>query len=200
MPRTLCFETICVENRILKNLSYHEARLNHTRSALYGFTDPWNLSELLSIPDSLENGLYKCRVAYEREIDNIKWELYAPRTIRKIRRVYHDTIDYAFKYDDRAALNMLFEQRGNADEILIIKNKLVTDSCYCNTAFFDGKRWFTPSAPLLHGTQRAFLLDNGTLEEAEIKEDAIFGFSHIKLFNAMIKWENASALDIDTIA
>jgi 4-amino-4-deoxychorismate lyase len=200
MPRTLCFETICVENRVLKNLSYHEARLNHTRSALYGFTDFWNLSELLLIPDSLENRLYKCRVAYEREIDNIKWEVYTPRTIRKIQRVYHDTIDYAFKYDDRAVLNTLFAQRGNADEILIIKNKLVTDSCYCNTAFFNGKRWLTPSAPLLHGTQRAFLLDNGTLEEAEIKEDAISGFSHIKLFNAMIKWENAPALDIDTIA
>ena len=200
MPHTLCFETICVENRVLKNLSYHEARLNHTRSALYGFTDSWNLSELLTLPDLLENGLYKCRVAYEREIDNIKWELYAPRTIRKIQRVYHDTIDYAFKYDDRAALNTLFAQRGNADEILIIKNKMVTDSCYCNTAFFDGKRWITPSAPLLHGTQRAFLLDNGTLEEAEIKEDAISGFSHIKLFNAMINWENAPALDIDTIA
>ncbi|KAA6440963.1 hypothetical protein FEM33_04670 [Dyadobacter flavalbus] len=200
MSRKLCFETICVENRILKNHSYHEARLNKTRRELWGFTDYWNLTDLIAIPDSLGNEMHKCRLAYENEIDHIKWELYAPRTIRKIQRVYHDTVDYAFKYDDRTELNMLFAQRGNADEILIIKNKMVTDSCFCNTAFYDGEKWLTPAAPLLQGTQRAFLLDNGMIQEAEIREENISGFSHIKLFNAMINWENAPILDIDVIA
>ena len=62
----LCFETICVENRQLKNLPYHEARLNKTRRELWGYDDNWDLSELLEIPDSVDGRMHKCRVAYEK--------------------------------------------------------------------------------------------------------------------------------------
>lgn len=200
MSHTLCFETICVENRQLKNLSYHEARLNRTRRELWGYQDHWSLAELIEIPDSIENEMYKCRLAFNEEIDNIKWEPYNRRTIRKIQRVYHESIDYSFKYEDRTELNTLFAQRNDADEILIIKNGMVTDSLYCNVAFSDGEQWFTPSTPLLPGTQRAFLLDSGIIQEADISETDIPKYRWIKLFNAMVSWENAPELAIDTIA
>jgi 4-amino-4-deoxychorismate lyase len=115
MSHTLCFETICVENRQLKNLAYHEARLNKTRKELWGYQDHWNLSELIEIPDSVENEMYKCRLAYDEEIDNIKWEPYPRRTICKIRRVYHETIDYSFKYEDRAEHTFCATQRCRRD-------------------------------------------------------------------------------------
>jgi 4-amino-4-deoxychorismate lyase len=200
MSHTLCFETICVENRQLKNLSYHEARLNRTRKELWGFDDHWNLSELIEIPDSIDYETYKCRLAYHDGIDNIKWEPYTRRTIHKIQRVYHDSVDYRFKYDDRTELNTLFAQRKDADEILIIKNGMITDSLYCNAAFFDGKQWYTPSTPLLPGTQRAFLLDSGIIKEAKISESDLPKYSKVKLFNAMLNWENAVVLDVGSIA
>lgn len=196
----LCFETICVENRLFKNLSYHEARLNKTRHGLYGYTDFWNLSELLVIPESVDSGMHKCRVSYSDGVDVIKWEPYSRRSIRKIRRVYHDEIDYSYKYDNRDTLDTLFAERGDADEILIIKKGLVTDSNYCNVAFLDRTRWLTPHAPLLPGTQRAFLLDNRMIEAAEIREKDIPAFSHIRLFNAMMDWEHAVTLEVSLIA
>jgi 4-amino-4-deoxychorismate lyase len=199
MSHTLCIETICVKNRELKNLHYHQARLNKTRQELWGYSDQWNLSELILIPDSIENELYKCRLAYGKEIDNIKWEPYSPRTIRKIRKVYDDTIDYSYKYDSRDELNTLFAQRQDAEEILIIKNGLVTDSFYCNVAFLDGENWFTPTTSLLPGTQRALLLDSGIISERDITENDIQNYSHIKLFNAMVGWENAAMLPVHAI-
>jgi 4-amino-4-deoxychorismate lyase len=199
MSHTLCFETICVENRQLKNLSYHEARLNKTRKALWGYQDHWNLSELIEIPDSVDSDMYKCRLAYNEEIDNIKWEPYTRRTIRKIQRVYHETIDYSFKYEDRAELNTLFAQRSDADEILIIKKGMVTDSLYCNVAFSDGEQWYTPSTPLLPGTQRAFLLDEGIIQEADISEKDLSKYRWVKFFNAMVNWENSPELAVELI-
>ena len=199
MSHTLCFETICCENRQLKNLSYHEARLNKTRRELWGFTDPWNLSELIIIPDSLGNEIHKCRLSYGKDIEIIKWEPYTQRTIHKIQRVYHDNIDYRYKYEDRNELNSLYAQRKDADDILIIKDGLVTDSYYCNVAFFDGNAWLTPNSPLLPGTQRAFLLDSGIIKEAEIRESDLGKFSKVRLFNAMIDWEKAVELEVDCI-
>jgi 4-amino-4-deoxychorismate lyase len=199
MSHTPCFETICCENRQLKNLSYHEARLNKTRRELWGFTDHWNLRELIIIPDSVGNEMHKCRLSYAQEIGVIKWEPYTPRTISKIQRVYHESIDYHYKYEDRNELNTLFAQRNEADEILIIKNGLVTDSFYCNVAFYDGSSWLTPDSPLLPGTQRAFLLDSGVIKEERIGEDDLGNFSRIRLFNAMIGWEDAAELGVDSI-
>jgi 4-amino-4-deoxychorismate lyase len=191
----LCIETIAVENRQLKNLEYHEARLNKTRHELWGYTDHWNLTDLIVIPDSITSDLHKCRLAYGKGIDNIKWELYTPRTIRKIQRVYQDSVDYSFKFNDRPELNTLFAQRNDADEILIIKRGMVTDSFFCNVAFLNGDKWYTPDTFLLPGTQRAFLLDSGVIEEAGISENDIFNYSHIRLFNAMVDWENAPILE-----
>jgi 4-amino-4-deoxychorismate lyase len=196
----LCFETICVENRQLKNLSYHEARLNKTRRELWKCTDTWDLSTLLEIPDAIDENIHKCRVAYDQQIAQIKWEPYSRRSIRKIQRVYHDEIDYQYKYDNRDTLNTLFAQRGDADEILIIKKGLVTDSNYCNVAFYDGNQWLTPASPLLPGTQRAFLLDQGIIKTADILESDIGSFTQIKLFNAMVDWTHAATLDVSLIA
>lgn len=199
MPSTLCIETIAVENRVLKNLKYHEARLNKTRHELYGYADDWDLSEMIAVPDSIGNELYKCRLAYSKKIDNIKWESYAPRVIKKIKRVYSDSIDYGYKYDNRDALNTLFAQRGDADEILVIKQGMVTDTLYCNVAFLEGNKWYTPETYLLPGTQRAYLLDAGIIEERAIPESELEKYSHIRLFNAMVGWEKAPTIAVAMI-
>ncbi|KQS23804.1 aminotransferase class IV [Dyadobacter sp. Leaf189] len=195
----LCIETICVENRKLKNLAYHEARLNKTRKKLWGYTDHWNLAEMLEIPETVSDEMHKCRLAYSKEIDNIKWEPQTLRTVKSIRRVYSDTVDYSYKYDKREELNTLFAQRKESDEILIIKNGWVTDAYYYNVAFSDGKDWFTPTTCLLPGTKRAYLLDQGIIREREISETDIFSYNTVRLFNAMINWETAPEIDTKLI-
>jgi 4-amino-4-deoxychorismate lyase len=199
MLQRLCIETIAVENRQFKNIRYHEARLNKTRSELWGYNDAWNLSKLIQIPAFVTDALHKCRIAYGSEVDNIRWEPYIARTIRTIRIVYDNEIDYTYKYDERTHLNALFAQRGNADEILIIKNGMVTDTYVHNVALFDGSKWFTPDTCLLKGTQRAGLLDNGMIEPCIIYEKDLQKYSHIRLFNAMIGWEEAPVLEVSSM-
>ena len=199
MSHTLCIETIAVEKRQFKNIGYHQARLNKTRRELWGYEDDWDLSELIRIPDSVDDNLFKCRLAYGKEVDHIKWELYKPRQISKIQKVYQDEIDYAFKYEQRPELDSLYAQRKDAGEILIIRKGMVTDAFYCNVAFFDESNWFTPDTYLLPGTQRAFLLDSGTIKETKISEKDISSYSQIRLFNAMVGWEKAPIISIGMI-
>jgi 4-amino-4-deoxychorismate lyase len=198
MSHSLCIETICVENRQLKNVAYHEARLHKTRSDLWGLTDSWKLTDL-TVPAWVTNDRHKLRIAYGREIEDIRWELHVPRMIRSIKTVNDDQVDYAYKYNDRSKLNALFDQRGECDEILIIKKGMVSDSFFFNVAFFDGIKWLTPDTNLLPGTQRANLLHTGVIEEASITAKQIRDFSHIRLFNALIDWERAPELTIDLV-
>ncbi|REA56369.1 hypothetical protein DSL64_27120 [Dyadobacter luteus] len=199
MLQRLCIETIAVEYRQFKNLGYHEARLNKTRNELWGFSDTWDLAQMIRIPDSVSDALYKCRIAYGSEIDNVQWELYVPRIIKTIKLVYDNKIDYTYKYDKRPELNVLFEQRGDAHEILIIKNGMVTDTYVHNVALFDGSKWFTPDTCLLKGTQRASLLDKGIIKTCSISEKDLQKYSHIRLFNAMIGWEEAPVLEVSSM-
>ena len=66
-------------------------------------------------------------------------------------------------------MNSLFQIRQDKDDILIVKNGLLTDTSIANIALYDGNDWYTPLHPLLKGTKRAELLDKGVLKEKEIK-------------------------------
>jgi Aminotransferase class IV. len=60
---------------------------------------------------------------------------------------------------------------------------------------FDGKDWFTPKLPLLRGTCRTALIDNGIIKEKDIRPEELSSYSFVRLFNAMIKW---GALEFST--
>lgn len=151
-----------------------------------GYSVHYDLASLIKAPD---NKLYRCRVIYDAESCTIEYIPYQKRTIRKLQLVQADELDYALKYADRRSLDALFMQKGDADDILIVKNSLVTDTSIANIAFFDGRRWLTPLHPLLKGTTRARLLDEKKIFEREIHLDDIDKFSHFALLNAMIGFE-----------
>ncbi|GAB3170313.1 hypothetical protein GCM10027291_21870 [Telluribacter humicola] len=157
------------------------------------------MADLLSVPDSLSTGTYKCRLTYGEQVESIEWEPYTPRPIRSLQVVHDVSIDYGHKYRDRQQLNALAEQRGTCDDVLIVQQGLVTDTSYCNVAFYDGEQWLTPSTPLLPGTQRAFLLDQGIIEEAPIRVEELDRYSEVKLFNAMLSWEEGPVLSTSQI-
>lgn len=199
-PPPLCFETICVQQRQFSELlRYHEARLNRTRAALWNVFEPIDLASALIIPEDLGLEKYKCRVTYGRDIVNIEWEKYQPRAIQSLRLVEDNAIDYAFKYKNREALNTLHAQRGHCDDVLIVKNGLITDTSYANVAFFDGNKWYTPFRPLLPGTRRAYLVDEMVLVPKEIKVDDLLQYSAVKLFNAMVGWAEGSVMEVNKI-
>ena len=100
-----------------------------------------------------------------------------------------DHLDYRLKYADRTELDQLFLKRGEADDILIIQNGLVTDTSIANIAFFDGDKWITPKEPLLKGTTRARLLDEKKIFEQDIKIADLGKFTEFALMNAMIGFD-----------
>ena len=112
-----------------------------------------------------------------------------------LQLVYSDDIDYTYKSTDREALNRLFACRGERDDILIVRRGLLTDTSIANIALFDGKDWFTPKLPLLRGTCRTALIDNGIIKEKDIRPEELSSYSFVRLFNAMIKW---GALEFST--
>jgi 4-amino-4-deoxychorismate lyase len=89
---------------------------------------PLSLADFLHIPEECRQGLFKCRVTYGPDIESIEFEPYRKRTVRSLKLVVSDEIEYSFKFKDRSALEALFAQRGDCDDIIIVKNGLVTDS------------------------------------------------------------------------
>lgn len=149
------------------------------------------LRETIRIPADLGLGLHKCRIVYDTEIRDIAFLPYTPKAIKSLALISADDIGYDFKFEDRSHLNHLYQQRGNCDDILIVKDGCLTDSYYCNIAAWDGQKWLTPHRPLLAGTCRARLLSEGVIQEAELRPKDLKHFSHIRLVNAMLGWEHA---------
>ena len=143
------------------------------------------LQDLITPKDSMS--LFKARVVYGTHgVELVEYAPYSMRQISTLKIVHDDTISYSYKCTDRSVLNALTAQKADCDEIIIVKNNLITDTSFTNLAIFDGNSWLTPKHPLLHGTRRALLLDNGLIKEADITVDDLMKAKRIRLFNAMI--------------
>lgn len=172
------FETIKCEDEDIYNIHYHNKRVSNTISKNL------DLNEYIYPPNEK---LLKCKVIYNEEgIKEVSFQEYTKREINSFKLIYDDTIEYSKKSVERKDINKLFEKKENADEIIIIKNNLVTDTSIANIAIYDGTSWLTPKKPLLYGTTRARFLENKELIEANITVDMLLKSKRIALLNAMI--------------
>jgi 4-amino-4-deoxychorismate lyase len=78
-------------------------------------------------------------------------------------------------------------------------NGHITDTTFTNLAFHTGSEWITPVKPLLAGTRRAALIKQKIIVTASIREENIFNYLTIRLFNALLPWEEAIELPISAI-
>jgi 4-amino-4-deoxychorismate lyase len=177
-------ETIKLLDGEFYNLEYHQQRLSNTCSH-FKLTD-FKLHLFLKDQTIPRKGLYKCRIVYGT--DGAKFECipYHPKSVKSLKLVESDSIDYQFKWEDRTEMNRLFSQKGNADDVIIVKNGFVTDASYANLIFWDGKNWFTPEEPLLKGTQREFLIKNELIKQSAISITDLHKFEKVKLINSML--------------
>lgn len=180
-------ETIRLDNGEIRNLSYHERRLNNTRMHFWHQSTPLQLSGYIT--PSRKTGRIKARIVYGKTgIEEVSYSLYHMREVQSLAIIRSDEIDYTYKNTNRESLNRLFAQRGKCDDILIVKQGLLTDTSIANIALYDGSNWYTPKHPLLKGTKRAQLLAQGIVQEKELGPEDLSSFSIIRLFNAMIDW------------
>ena len=177
-------ETIKVENAEVFNIEYHQKRFDRTRFELFNSKNSIDLLSLLDIP---KKGLFRCRVVYSKDIQSIEYIPYKPKVITTLK-VISSNICYDYKYLNRDELNTLLSQNSKFDEIIIEKNGYLSDTTISNIAFYDDnyKQWFTPTNPLLKGTMREKLLNNGFLKSKNIQSSEISSYKKVALMNAMI--------------
>lgn len=182
----LFVESIKIKDREVQNITLHNERLNKTRFEALRQTSHIDLRNILTdLPEV--TGIYKCRVLYRENIKKIEYIPYTQPNINSIKVIVADNIEYSHKYANRESINSLKKDIAE-DDIIIIKNGVVTDCSFTNIAFFDGLLWYTPNTPLLKGTKRELLLRNKVIFERQIKAEDIHSYKSVRLFNAMIEW------------
>jgi len=183
MIKNLLLETIKIEEGKISNLFYHQKRCNESRKALFSTTDILDLKNVIrKIP---KKGVWRCRILYAKKVQSVEYIPYVPKEVHSLK-IVPSTIKYDFKYAHREKLNALLAIHTEVDEIIIEKDGYLTDTTIANIALYDGKQWVTPKNPLLNGTIREKLLDDGFLKLHNIKRTDLSDYTHLALMNAMI--------------
>lgn len=180
------FETIKVLNGTVQNIEFHSKRFNRSRAMLFGCSDRRALQGFIRIPRDYLHGIVRCKVVYSTDVEAIEFARYNKRSIRTLRAINCDGIDYAHKYCDRSGIDRLVARRDGCDDIIIVKGNRITDSSFCNLVFDDGERLLTPASPLLKGTKCDMLVSEGSVLQEEIGPKDLRLFKVIHLINAML--------------
>lgn len=178
-------ETLCIENRMVKNQTYHRKRMIETLE-MHGYSVPEFPDVVAGIPLEFHSSKIKCTINYDEKINEITYKKYVPRNINSLKIVTADNLDYAFKYSDRKFLESHLQYRGECDEILIVQQGCITDTSYSNVVFEKQGIFYTPDTYLLNGTKRQQLISEGVIKEIPISIENIYDFEKIYLTNAML--------------
>ena len=178
----MLLETIRCEEGLPLHLSYHQNRLEISLQSL-GIGKIYDLKTLITPP---ANGVFRCRFLYDANHYFIEFIPYTPKKIISLKLIYADDVEYSLKYAERKELNLLYNNRAECDDVLIIKNGFLTDTTIANIALLIDGQWITPDTPLLRGTTRARMIEEGAIIPAPLRVDDIAKATKIALMNAMI--------------
>lgn len=190
-------ETICIINGKVQNIDAHKRRMQET-AFYYGFIAPKLPDIEVLLNDGIKECKVKCRICYHNDISSIKFEKYFPRKIESLKLI-NASPDYTYKFSDRTVLDDLLRLRNGCDEVLIVRNGLITDTTYSNVVFRKSGQLFTPHHPLLNGTKRQKLIHEGKINEAQIDIDSLRDYDRVWLINALLDIEDNVSLLVEDI-
>jgi 4-amino-4-deoxychorismate lyase len=195
----LLIETLKISQGQIQNLVYHNRRFNKTQKDLFNTKHAIDLSQIIDVKQLKNNLVYKCRVIYNAQIQNIEFEVYVSKLINTVQLVTHNSIEYSFKYKNRTIFETL-KNEAQADEILIVKNGEITDFSFANVVFYtkDNKA-FTPQSPLLKGTKRQFLIDMKLIAPLKIQISDLSNYRNLKPINALLDFDKTPLINIKNI-
>lgn len=208
MKNSKFYEIIKIRDGEFLNVDNHTKRFNQTRNEIYGECEQvclWNEIEekLLYDPQFfdmiLKEPIVKLTVTYDMNIRSFKPEVFQIPNFKSLKIVNGNSIKYTHKEVNKKQINLLRIYKGNCDEILIERDGLITDTCCCNVAFFDGNQWFTPANPMIKGTKRAELLEQGKIIEKDISVSELSRYKKVRMFNSMIDFEDKLEIPISKI-
>lgn len=179
------FETIKIVDGQIFYLEYHQRRYESVLRS-FGLTAFEDLRAYICAPSK---GLFRCKLVYDADSIEVAYYSYEKRAVQRLKLVVDDAIVYSFKSTDRTHLNALFAKRSEYDDVLIVRNGFISDTSIANIAFESEGLWYTPKKPLLKGTTRARLLDEGKIFERDIAVEELKNYSRIALMNAMIEFD-----------
>ncbi len=183
-------ESIRVKDGRLCNLGAHVRRSSDALMHHFGINRELPFWELFnSACVGMEGdcmGLYKLRVVYGREVVSVSLVPYKEPVSLSLKIVECNYIDYSYKYEDRLVFADLLQYKGDCDDILIVKDGLVTDTSYGNIVYELDGELFTPASPLLNGTRREFMLKKGLLKERNLQIGALHRSRAFYMINAML--------------
>jgi 4-amino-4-deoxychorismate lyase len=195
----LLLESLKIFENNIFNIKYHNLRMNRSRKELFDSKDLLDLKDHVIPPPESGQYVIKCRVLYDREIEKIEYKNYIKRSVKTLKAVYSDNILYEHKFADRSYIDSLFAERNGCDDILIIKEGMITDTSFSNIIFYDGERWISPARPLLKGTKLMQLEDEGKVYFENIRPDDLGRYQKAMLINAMIDFNEDNIIDIGNI-
>lgn len=187
-------ETIRIQDGHVCHLSDHTDRMRRTADH-FGFTAPTLLTDLASlVPDELRTGTVRCRVVYDHTLREVTFTPYRRRHIERLFAVDAGTTTYAFKYADRAPLARPDVPLGASDELLFVREGLLTDTSYTNLILRRGRELVTPDTFLLEGTCRRRLLREGIVHTEPVRLHDLPTYDELLLINAMMPLREAIRL------
>lgn len=194
------FETILIENRTPRNLFWHQQRVVRSFRKLDYEAQPPDLEKIIEIPDWIDpKKTYRLRINYNDLSFESVFTEYLPRPIDTLKMVHSQDISYDLKFSDRFGLNNLYQRRESADDVLIVKNGIITDTSVANIVFWDGMTWVTPANPLLMGTARSRLLAEGLITEQSISVDMLNRFLGWNVINALRSFNPQTFFPVSSI-
>lgn len=129
------FESLCVQDGQLLNVPWHQDRFQKAYLHRYGQAPSFDLLDGLHIPPDFAQGKVKLRIRYNELENNFHFEHYRMQKIQRLRLVHTEALDYSYKYSEREPLEALFAQKGDCDDVLIVRKGMITDSSYANVVF-----------------------------------------------------------------
>lgn len=183
------FESICFCDDQFPLLEYHLERMHRSCEKLFSssFQKEHELLQVIKGIHSKEK--MKVRVEYDPKHMKVTSTLYQPKEIRTVRLITNDEISYSLKYTNR---DVFLHYQHEQEEVLFVKNHLITESTFSNIACYNGKEWHTPKSPLLHGTRRRYLLDQHRILEKDLTIHELRNYSKISFINGMLDLDEMS--------
>ncbi|WP_419212491.1 aminotransferase class IV [Maribacter sp. X9] len=188
-----------MEQGRIQNAQYHELRFQHSYFEYFGKPPSFSLFQGIELSDVDLSQKHKLKISYNAS--GTSWTIteYRNSLPKKLRLVFDDTIAYALKFTDREKLNTLYQQKKDCEDVLIVKNGLITDASYANILFRKGEEMVTPLKPLLPGTCRTRLLASQTILEEDVHYTNLPEFTSFQLINAMNDYNPQGWVSIDNI-
>ena len=202
----LFIETLMLRSGKLLRTELHQERMRHTletelarrgegeSSALLAqlsSSKPWPEVELfLAKQHLLPETTYRLTLGYGLHgLSSIRLIPYERRVIRSLRpTLLPPNFDYSLKWADRSFFDQVKATMPRDEEPLFVRSDgTITDTSYTNVLVEFGEGLFTPTRPLLRGTQRSYLLKEGLIQEHDaLTLEKIRSARRILLINALL--------------